>query len=84
MKYEDAPKSCRMNIVISEPLVEWAERTARSRGMSVSELVRRALEMELQRSLDESVAHAAEALAALYASDAELTAFRAIDGDGFA
>jgi hypothetical protein len=84
MKYDDAPKSRRMNLVISEPLVAWAEKTAKSRRMSVSELVRRALEMELRRSEETAIATAAESLAALYASDAELMAFRAIDGEGFA
>ena len=84
MLYETIPKNRRMNVVISEPLIEWAAKTAKSRGMTVSELVRRALEMELRRSEENAIAKATESLAAMYASDEELTSFLAIDGDGFA
>ncbi len=78
------PKSHRLNIMISESLVEWAARTAETRGMTVSALVREALERECERSHEEAIAQAAEALAPLYTSDEKLTEFLALDGEDFA
>ena len=70
--------------MISESLIEWASRTAEVRGISVSALVREALEKERARSREQAIAQAAESLHALYRSDENLTAFLALDGDDFA
>lgn len=84
MMYSDAPKTHRLNIMISEPLIEWASSTAEARGISVSALVREALERELERSREQEIARVAEALAPFYSADEELTAFTALDGEDFA
>jgi post-segregation antitoxin (ccd killing protein) len=78
------PKARRLNIMMSESLVELASRTAESRGMTVSALVREALERECARSREEEIAQAVEALAPLYSSDENLTAFSTLDGEDFA
>jgi len=77
-------KTRRVNIMISETLIEWASRTAKTRGISVSALVREALERERDQSREQAIAEAAESLAALYRSDENLSAFRALDGDDLA
>ena len=77
-------KTRRVNIMISETLIEWASRTAKTRGISVSALVREALEREREQSREQAIAEAAESLAALYRSDENLSAFRALDGDDLA
>ena len=79
-----APKTRRLNIMISEYLIEWASATAETRGITVSAFVREALEKECERSQEQAIAQAAEALAPLYNSDENLTAFLALDGDDFA
>ena len=77
-------KTRRVNIMISETLIEWASRTAETRGISVSALIREALEREREQSREQAIAQAAESLAAVYRSDENLTAFLALDGDDFA
>ena len=77
-------KTRRVNLMISETLIEWASRTAETRGISVSALIREALEREREQSREQAIAQAAESLAALYRSDENLTAFLALDGDDFA
>lgn len=79
-----APKTRRLNIMISEYLIEWASATAETRGITVSAFVREALEKECERSQEQAIAQAAEALAPLYNSDENLAAFLALDGDDFA
>ena len=74
----------RINIMISETLIEWASRTAETRGISVSALIREALEREREQSHEQAIAQAAESLAAVYRTDENLTAFLALDGDDFA
>ena len=71
-------------MVISEGLVEWASTAAEARGVSVSALVREALERELVRSREQELTEAAELLAGLYRADKELTALTALDGEDFA
>jgi post-segregation antitoxin (ccd killing protein) len=78
-----APKTRRLNILVSETLIESLTATARSRGLTVSAVVRQAMERECRRSQEEALARAAEALAPLYRTDKELTAFQALDGEGF-
>jgi post-segregation antitoxin (ccd killing protein) len=84
MAPSESKKSRRLNIMVSESLVEWATSTAESRGMSLSALVRESLEAERERTLDHEIAEAAESLAEMYENDQELTAFTSIDGDDFA
>ena len=84
MLTSQAPKTRRLNIMISESLIEWASATAETRGITVSAFVREALEKECERSQEQAIAQAAEALAPLYNSDENLTAFLALDGDDFA
>lgn len=80
----ESKKSKRLNVMVSESLVEWAASTAESRGMSLSALVREALEAERERALEEQIAQAAESLASVYEDDDELTAFTSLDGEEFA
>jgi post-segregation antitoxin (ccd killing protein) len=80
----DAPKTRRLNIMVSESLIEWASITAESRGVTVSALVREALERELERTRELAIAQAADCLAPLYESDDDLTAFSALDAEEFA
>jgi len=47
-----------LNLVISEDLIDWASSAAERRGMSVSALVREALERERERSREEALAEA--------------------------
>lgn len=73
----------RLNVMVSESLVEWATEVAELRGMSLSALVRLALEKERERTRENEIEQAAENLATLYSSDHELTAFTAIDAEDF-
>lgn len=84
MLTSEAPKTRRLNIMISESLIEWASATAETRGITVSAFVREALVKECERAQEQAIAQAAEALALLYNSDENLTAFLALDGDDFA
>jgi post-segregation antitoxin (ccd killing protein) len=79
-----APKSRRLNILISETLDECLSASAESRGMSVSAFVRHAVERECERTQEQVLVEAAEALASMYESDEELTAFQSLDGEDFA
>ena len=80
----EAPKTRRLNILLSESLVECLSATAEERGMSMSAFVREAVEKECERTREQILAEAAESLAALYESDEELIAFTALDGEDFA
>jgi len=84
MPTSEAPKTRRLNIMISESLIEWASTTAETRGITVSAFVRQALEKECERAQEQAIAQAAEALAPLYSADENLTAFLALDGEDFA
>ena len=84
MTASESKKSRRLNIMVSESLVEWATSTAESRGMSLSALVRESLEAERDRTLDKKISEAAESLADMYENDQELTTFTSLDGDDFA
>jgi post-segregation antitoxin (ccd killing protein) len=80
----ESKKTRRLNVMVSESLVEWAASTAESRGMSLSALVRDSLQAEKERSLERQITQAADSLANMYENDHELTAFTALDGDEFA
>jgi post-segregation antitoxin (ccd killing protein) len=79
-----APKSRRLNILINETLDQCLSASAESRGMSVSAFVRHAVERECELTQEQVLVEAAEALASMYESDEELTAFQSLDGEDFA
>jgi predicted DNA-binding protein len=80
----EAPKNRRINILLSEELIERLSTSAEERGISMSAFVREAVEKECERTQEQVLAEAAESLAALYETDGELTAFTALDGEDFA
>lgn len=84
MVTRDVRKQRRLNVVVSETLNVRLVETAQARGMSKSAFVRQAIEREFERSQDEALEAAAEALAPIYESDEELTAFTALDSEDFA
>lgn len=84
MVTRDVRKQRRLNVVVSETLSVRLVETAQARGMSKSAFVRQAIEREFERSQDEALEAAAEALAPIYESDEELTAFTALDSEDFA
>lgn len=77
-------KNKRLNILVSESLVDWATAVAESRGLSLSAFVRQSLEAEKERILENQISSAADMLVDLYENDDELTAFTSLDGDEFA
>jgi metal-responsive CopG/Arc/MetJ family transcriptional regulator len=83
MLNQDVPKTLRLNVMISEHLSKCLDQTADSLGMSRSAFVRQAVEDACERSREHALAEAAEALALLYESDKELTAFTVLDGEDF-
>jgi len=80
----ETARTRRVNIVVNETLIQWASTTAESRGISVSALVREALEKERKRYREEAIEKAAESLVSLYSTDQNLVAFTALDGEDFA
>jgi post-segregation antitoxin (ccd killing protein) len=84
MLTNEAPKTRRLNIMVSETLIECLASNAEDRGVSMSAFVREAIERECERTQEQVLVEAAESLASLYESDRELTAFLALDGDEFA
>ncbi len=84
MLANEAPKTRRLNIMVSETLIKCLAANAEDRGMSMSAFVREAVERECERTQEQVLVEAAESLASLYESDSELTAFLSLDGDEFA
>ena len=84
MLTNEAPKTRRLNILLSESLIECLSASAEERGMTMSAFVREAVEKECERTQEQILVEAAESLAALYESEGELTAFTALDGEDFA
>lgn len=84
MVNREVRKNRRLNVMVSETLSARLVETAQARGMSRSAFVRHAIEREFERSQEEALADAAEALAPIYESDEELTAFSALDSEDFA
>lgn len=84
MLTKEAPKTRRLNIMVSESLIECLSANAEDRGMSISAFVRQAVERECERLQEQVLTEAAKSLASLYESDNELTAFLALDGEEFA
>lgn len=83
MYAKEPPKTRRLNILVSESLIDCLAAHAEDRGMTMSAFVRQAVEKECERSQDQLLAEAANALVALYETDKELTAFSALDGEEF-
>jgi predicted DNA-binding protein len=79
----EAPKTRRLSIMVSEPLIEYLAASAEDRGMTMSAFVREAVQRECERTQDQLLADAANALASLYESDQDLTAFSVLDGEDF-
>ena len=84
MLVTETSRTRRVNIVVNETLIQWASTTAESRGISVSALVREALEKERKRYREEAIEKAAESLVSLYSTDQNLVAYTALDGEDFA
>jgi post-segregation antitoxin (ccd killing protein) len=84
MVASESKKSKRLNVMVSQSLVEWAASAAEARGMSLSALVRESLEAEREREFERQISEAAESLSKMYEEDDELTAFTALDRDEFA
>lgn len=83
MQTYKAPKTRRINILMSESLVECLAVSAEDRGISMSAFIREAVEKECVRTQEKILAEAAESLAVMYETDRELTAFMALDGEDF-
>lgn len=83
MQTYEAPKTRRINILMSESLVECLAVSAEDRGISMSAFIREAVEKECVRTQEKILAEAAESLAVMYETDRELTAFMALDGEDF-
>lgn len=84
MLAEETQKTRRLNLLMSEALIERLEASAKGRGMSMSAFVREAVEKECERAREEALEEAADSLAEVYASEPDLTAFTALDGEDFA
>jgi predicted DNA binding CopG/RHH family protein len=61
----EAPKTRRINIMLSESLIECLAASAEDRGMSMSAFVRQAVERECERMQNLILAEAVESLAPL-------------------
>jgi post-segregation antitoxin (ccd killing protein) len=84
MYANETPKTRRLNILVSESLIECLAANAEDRGMTMSAFVRQAVERECERTQDQLLAEAADSLLSLYETDKELTAFSDLDGEEFA
>jgi len=73
----------RLNIVVSEPLHEKLTEMANQYDESKSDIVRVAVEREIERRKQETLEEAAELLAPLYEENEELLVFTSLDGEEF-
>lgn len=71
----------RTQILLDPQTRERLDRVARQEDRSLSDLVRELLQEQLKQRMRREMAAAAEALRADYETDAELTAFVALDGE---
>ena len=74
----------RVNIMLDEAQRSFLKKIARERGSSMSEVIREMIDETRRHNLARKLAQSAEALAAMYEQDAELTAFTALDGEDVA
>ena len=65
MLASEAPKTRRLNIMVSESLIECLAANVEVRGMSMSAFVRQAVERECERAQEQVLAEVAESLASL-------------------
>lgn len=84
MLAQETNKTTRLNIMVSEHLDKCLTEFAKERGLSKSAFVRLAVETECARTQDAILATAADAVAHIYKTDKELTAFTVLDGEDFA
>jgi predicted DNA-binding protein len=73
----------RLNIVVSEPLHQELTVMAEKSEETKSDIVREAVEREIERRKQESLEKAAELLAPLYEANEELLVFTSLDGEEF-
>jgi predicted transcriptional regulator len=73
----------RLNIVVSEPLHEELTEMAEKYDETKSEIVRVAVEREIERRKQEALEQVAELLAPLYEENEELLVFTSLDGEEF-
>jgi len=83
MLADDAQKTRRLNILVSESLIKCLEASAKERGVTMSAFVREAVIRECEKTQEQMLAEAADSLASLYTADQELTAFSALDGEDY-
>lgn len=83
MGAQDSNKTTRLHIMVSEYLDKCLTESAKKRDLSKSAFVRLAVERECARTQDEFLAATAEALAHIYVTDNELTAFSSLDAEEF-
>ena len=76
-------KDTRIQVLINEVQKEYLQNTAQEQGLSVSALIRQLDEEKMRENEDRKLRAAALALAEIYATDDELTAFTALDGEDF-
>ena len=74
-------KSRRLSIIVPERMHRQLTVIAKKEGSSVSALVRKAIQQEIDWLVKEELERSADELAPLYASDPELTIFLVLDGD---
>lgn len=84
MLVNEAQKTTRLSVEISEALSNQISAAAKRMGMTKSAFVRQVVAKEVEISQEMQLAEAAETLASLYESNDELVVFTALDGEDFA
>jgi len=79
MKREE--KSRRISIIVPERMHRQLTVIAKKEGASISALVRKAIQQEIDWLVKEELEQSADKLAPLYASDPELTILTVLDGE---
>jgi len=74
-------KSRRLSIIVPERMHRQLTVIAKKEGSSISALVRKAIQQEIDWLVKEELERSADELAPLYASDPELTIFSVLDGE---
>ena len=74
-------KSKRLSIIVPERMHRQLTAIAKREGLSISALVRKAIQQEIDWLVKEELERSADELAPLYASDPELTIFSVLDGE---
>ncbi len=74
-------KSRRISIIVPERMHRQLTVIAKKEGASISALVRKAIQQEIDWLVKEELEQSADKLAPLYASDPELTILTVLDGE---